>query len=84
MLWDPFLTLILNGWAVATPSLRTTPAKPAWQLGGTQRLGAPRRREVAGPPGDASIRLRPGGSLLPVKITQAGIDRRAAVDQLLD
>ena len=77
MLWDPFPTLILNGWAVATPALRTTLANPASQWG-TQRLGAPRRWEVTGPPGAASIRLRPGGSLLPVKITQGGIDRRAA------
>lgn len=40
MLWDPFLTLILNGWAVATPSLRTTLAKPAWQWGDSE-AGSP-------------------------------------------
>lgn len=56
MLWDPFPTLILNGWAVATPLLRTTLANPTWQLGLKLRepLG---RGEVAGPPGAKSIRL---------------------------
>lgn len=33
MLWDPFPTLTLKGWAVATPLLRTTLANHTWQSG---------------------------------------------------
>lgn len=71
MLRDPFLTLILNGWAVATPLPRTTLGNPTWQLGLRRRkpLG---RWEAAGLPGAKSIRLCPESSLLWAKITQGG------------
>ena len=77
MLWDPFPTLILNGWAVATPLLRTTLANPTWQLG--LKLWEPLGRGG----GCRSARSQkhkafPGSSLLRAKITQGGSGWRLA------